>query len=107
MLDLVALGEGRAGLVAERPQHAVVAVIGGEDHATQGDGRPAAAAVPVVDVVLGAEGLEGFADQRQIAPDGSRNVGQDQPIVGAGHAERGVGRDHDPGDLVEGAELGG
>ena len=44
LFQRVALGEGSAGLVPQRQQHAVVAVVGAQDHAAERQGRGAAGA---------------------------------------------------------------
>ena len=49
LFERVALGEGRAGLQPERQQHAVVAVVGAQDHPPERRGRGAAAGGVVVD----------------------------------------------------------
>ena len=49
----------------------------------------------------------GRTDQWKVAAKRPRDIGQDGGIVGSGHAERGVFRDHRPGNVAEVADLGG
>src|SRR5215471_7889367 len=115
LFQVVTLGEGSPRLQPQRQQYAIVAVVGGQDHPTEGHRRGAAGLVVGTDQGLplvaiqyreGAAGLranrgEGFTNQPKVASHGLDDVGEDGGIVGTGHAPGGAGGDHRPRDVAE------
>src|SRR5690348_12429667 len=108
LLHHMPLGERRARLVPQRPQDAVVAVVGREHHPPERRGRGAAGGVPVVDQRLAPLAVErgegparalvdlgqGGADQRQVTADRADNVGEDGRVVRAGQISTYLGGKH-------------